>query len=73
MKVKICGVTTLDDALMAARAGADMIGLNFYPKSPRYLQPDAARDLADALRAYRHAAQINDYASRSQSIPPGRK
>ncbi len=51
MKVKICGVTTLDDALMAARAGADMIGLNFFPKSPRYLLPEAARDLADALRA----------------------
>ncbi len=51
MKVKICGITTLDDALMASRAGADLLGLNFYPKSPRYLAPDAARDLANALRA----------------------
>lgn len=49
--VKICGVTTLDDALHAARAGADMIGLNFYRRSPRFLEPDAARTLADALRA----------------------
>lgn len=49
--VKICGVTTLDDALHAAQAGADMIGLNFYRRSPRFLEPDAARRLADALRA----------------------
>src|SRR5215208_3659340 len=50
VKVKICGITTLDDALMASRAGADMLGLNFFPKSPRYLESDAARELADALR-----------------------
>ncbi len=50
VKVKICGITTLDDALMASRAGADMLGLNFFPKSPRYLAPDAAREIADALR-----------------------
>lgn len=49
--VKICGVTTLDDALHAARAGADMIGLNFYRRSPRFIEPDAARTLADSLRA----------------------
>lgn len=51
MIVKICGITTLDDAREAAAAGADMLGLNFFPKSPRYLAPEAARDLATALRA----------------------
>lgn len=51
VKVKICGITTLEDALMASRAGADMLGLNFFPKSPRYLAPDAARTLCDVLRA----------------------
>lgn len=50
VKVKICGITTLEDALMVSRAGADMLGLNFFPKSPRYLEPDAARELCDALR-----------------------
>jgi phosphoribosylanthranilate isomerase len=48
--IKICGVTTLDDALMCADAGADLLGFNFYPPSPRYLTPDAARLITDGLR-----------------------
>lgn len=48
--VKICGVTRLEDAIAAAEAGADLIGLNFYRKSPRYLETIAARDLVQALR-----------------------
>lgn len=50
-QVKICGVTTLEDALAAAQAGATLIGLNFYSKSPRYLDIPAARAIADGLRA----------------------
>ncbi len=49
-RVKICGVTNFTDALLAAEAGADMLGLNFYPKSPRYLSPEAARMLVEKLR-----------------------
>lgn len=48
--IKVCGVTSLDDALAAAGAGADLLGLNFYPPSPRYLTPDTAAALAGALR-----------------------
>lgn len=55
--IKICGVTTLDDALAAAHAGAGMIGLNFYRKSPRYLTPDAARLIAVGLRERLGAAR----------------
>lgn len=49
-RVKICGVTTAEDALAAARAGADLLGLNFYPPSPRYLTPQQAQDMAGRLR-----------------------
>ncbi len=51
IKIKICGVTTLDNALMCASAGADMLGLNCYPPSPRYIEPQAARWITDGLRA----------------------
>ncbi len=49
--VKICGVTSFADALSAAEAGADMLGLNFFRRSPRYLEPEAAREIAVGLRA----------------------
>ena len=50
-KVKICGVTTLQDALAAAHAGAAFIGLNFYQPSPRYIEPASAALITAALRA----------------------
>jgi phosphoribosylanthranilate isomerase len=54
--VKICGVTTFADALAAAEAGADMLGLNFFRRSPRYLEPEAAREIAVRLRGQLGAA-----------------
>jgi phosphoribosylanthranilate isomerase len=48
-RVKICGVTRLADALHAARAGADAIGLNFYPRSPRCVSLAVAAEIAAAL------------------------
>jgi phosphoribosylanthranilate isomerase len=49
--VKICGVTNLEDALACVEAGADMLGFNFYPRSPRYVAPGAARRITDGLPA----------------------
>ena len=48
-RVKICGITNADDAAIASDAGADAVGLNFFPKSPRYLSIDRALAVADAL------------------------
>lgn len=48
-RVKICGVTRSEDAEAAARAGADAVGLNFYPPSPRFLSVEWARQLASAV------------------------
>lgn len=47
--VKICGITSLEDALAAVDAGADALGFNFYRPSPRYISPVAARAITDQL------------------------
>jgi phosphoribosylanthranilate isomerase len=49
--IKICGVTTYEDALFAAQYGADLLGFNFYKKSPRYITPDDAMTICNSLRA----------------------
>jgi phosphoribosylanthranilate isomerase len=49
VKVKICGIRTVAEALHAARAGADAIGLNFHPASPRYVSAETAMEIAAAL------------------------
>jgi phosphoribosylanthranilate isomerase len=49
VRVKICGITRVQDALAAADAGADAIGLNFYSGSARCVTPDAARKIASAV------------------------
>ncbi len=49
-RIKICGVTLADDAARVAAAGADFVGLNFWPKSKRYLAPERAPLVAAAAR-----------------------
>jgi phosphoribosylanthranilate isomerase len=48
-RIKICGITTLDDARAAVELGADAVGFNFHPPSPRHLSPEAAAEIAAAL------------------------
>jgi len=45
VKIKICGIIRLEDALCAVESGADAIGFVFYQKSPRYITPERARDI----------------------------
>lgn len=53
--VKICGITNIEDARVAVEAGANMLGFVFYPRSPRYVTPETAREILDTLGASRSA------------------
>ncbi|MGA2796879.1 MAG: phosphoribosylanthranilate isomerase [Thermoguttaceae bacterium] len=48
-RIKICGITNVSDAQSAVQAGADAVGLNFYPASPRFITPSAVRQIRDVL------------------------
>lgn len=50
-RIKICGVTQADDAAAVASAGVDFIGLNFWPKSKRYIAPERAPMISGVIRA----------------------
>jgi len=52
VRIKICGLTTPEDARLAAEAGADAVGVNFYPKSPRFVTPTQAAAIVRSLPAF---------------------
>jgi phosphoribosylanthranilate isomerase len=62
IKVKICGITNLKDALDSVAAGCDAIGFVFYKKSPRYINPLKAREIAAKLpqRIIKIGVFVND-------------
>ncbi|MFH2219824.1 MAG: phosphoribosylanthranilate isomerase, partial [Pseudomonadota bacterium] len=49
IQIKICGLTRVEEALECAALGADAIGCVFYPKSPRHLTENQAREICLAL------------------------
>lgn len=62
-KIKICGIKTVSDALAAMEAGADLIGLNFYPKSPRYIDVGRCRDIMSVMRRYGHIQYVGVFVN----------
>lgn len=50
-KVKVCGITNLEDALMSVQLGADTLGFNFFVRSPRYIAPKLAEEIIKKLPA----------------------
>ncbi len=66
--MKICGITRLDDALAAVRAGADALGFNFWPRSKRYLPSEEARAIVRRLPAFVTAVGVFVDPSRDEVL-----
>lgn len=75
MRVKICGITSYEDAMSAIDAGADALGFVFYSASPRFIAPEAAADIIERLPPFvekvglfvnEDARSINAAAARSR-------
>jgi phosphoribosylanthranilate isomerase len=58
MKVKVCGITSYEDAAMALDLGVDALGFNFFPHSPRYIDPAAARAIIRRLAPFTVAVGV---------------
>ena len=64
-KIKICGIKTVKDALAAMEAGADLIGFNFYPKSPRYIDVGTCRNIMSVMRRHGHVTYVGVFVNAS--------
>jgi phosphoribosylanthranilate isomerase len=65
--VKICGLTRPEDAADAVRAGADWIGINFWPRSKRYCRPQVAAQVAAAARQAGEVQVVGVFVNQSQA------
>lgn len=62
-KIKICGIKTVSDALAAMDAGADLLGFNFYPKSPRSIDVGTCRNIMSVMRKYGHVKYVGVFVN----------
>ncbi|MFN8454105.1 MAG: hypothetical protein U0401_05410 [Anaerolineae bacterium] len=62
-QVKICGITNLEDALVAVEARADMLGFIFYEPSPRYVRPETVREIVSSVKC-----QVSSVSSQSPVV-----
>ena len=70
VKVKVCGITNVEDALKSVEFGADALGFNFFPPSPRCLEPEQARAIVSEVppEICRIAVVVNEPRSRVEEI-----
>ena len=68
MIVKICGITNQQDADAAVAGGANAVGFNFYPRSPRFIEPSAAACIVTPAGVRRVGVFVNEAPARVQEI-----
>jgi len=65
-QIKICGITSCEDAKLAYDSGADAIGLVFYPPSPRYVKIDKAKEIVNSLPPFTTSVALFVNASKEE-------
>jgi phosphoribosylanthranilate isomerase len=68
-KVKICGITNLEDALVATQAGADLLGFIFHEPSPRYVAPEAVKDIVSGVKKKVSSIKCQVSSEANQTLP----